>query len=71
MNFLASPLFYLDLPTGIYKVCLKKVQPLLTLWEWFAGNRCNLAAKASGLECTCVNTGDFTILVKGLVDATE
>ena len=25
----------------------------------------NLAAKDSGLECTCVNNGDFTVLVSG------
>ena len=26
-------------------------------------HRCNLAAKESGLECTCVNNDDFTVLV--------
>ena len=26
---------------------------------------CNLAAKDSGLECTCVNNADFTVLVSG------
>ena len=26
---------------------------------------CNLAAKESGLECTCVNNDDFTVLVSG------
>ena len=28
-------------------------------------HRCNLAAKASGLECACVNNDDFTVLVSG------
>ena len=28
-------------------------------------NIMNLAAKESGLECTCVNNGDFTVLVSG------
>ena len=28
-------------------------------------HQCNLAAKESGLECTCVNNDDFTVLVSG------
>ena len=31
----------------------------------------NLAAKESGLECTCVNNDDFTVLVSGVVDIIE
>ena len=27
--------------------------------------RCNLAAQEAGLECTCVNNSDFTVLVSG------
>ena len=27
--------------------------------------QCNVAAKESGLECTCVNSDDFTVLVTG------
>ena len=33
--------------------------------------QCNLAAKESGLECTCVNNDDFTVLVMGVVDTVE
>ena len=33
--------------------------------EWFVQHRCNLAAKESGLECTCLNNDDFTVLVSG------
>ena len=29
------------------------------------GNGCNLAAKESGLQCTCVNSDNFTVLVSG------
>ena len=28
-------------------------------------HRCNLAAKDSGLECTCMNSDDLTVLVSG------
>ena len=42
----------------------RKVQPLLVWWERFVQHQCNLAAKESGLECTCVNN-DFTVLVSG------
>ena len=34
-------------------------------------HRCNLAAKESGLECTCVSNDNFTVLVSGVVDTTE
>ena len=30
-----------------------------------AGHLCNLADKESGLQCTCVNNDDFTVLVGG------
>ena len=30
-----------------------------------------MAAKETGLECTCVNNDDFTVLVSGAVDAIE
>ena len=30
-------------------------------------HRCNLAAKESGLECTCLKNDDFIILVNGAV----
>ena len=30
-----------------------------------------MAAKETGLECTCVNNDDFTVLVSGVVDAIE
>ena len=45
-----------------HKACPEKVQPLLIQ---FVGHRCNLAAKESGLECTCVNNDEFTVLVSG------
>ena len=48
----------------IYKVCLEKIQ-LVLIWEQFAWHQFNLAAKESGLECTCVNNDDFTVLVRG------
>ena len=48
-----------------YEVCQEKVQPLLIQQEWFAQHWCNLAAKESGLECTCVNNDDFAVLVSG------
>ena len=48
-----------------YEACPEKVQPLLMWWAWFAWHRCSLAAKESGLECACVNSGDFTVLVSG------
>ena len=32
----------------------------VTFWHW-----CNLAAKESGLECTCMNNDNFTVLVSG------
>ena len=28
-------------------------------------HQCNLAGKESGLECTCINNDDFTVLVTG------
>ena len=43
----------------LYEVCL------LIQREWLAQHRCDLAAKDSGLECTCVNNDDFTVLVSG------
>ena len=49
--------------TLVYKVCLEKIQSLLIQREWFAQHRCDLAAKESSLECTCVNNDDFTVLV--------
>ena len=49
----------------IYQVCLENVQPLLIQLEWFVQHWCNLAAKESGLECTCVNNDNFTVLVSG------
>ena len=48
-----------------YEVCPEKVQPVLIEPERFARHRCDLAAKASGLECTRVNNGTFTVLVSG------
>ena len=48
-----------------YKVCPGNIQPLLIEWERFARHPCNLAAKDSRLECTCVNNDDFTVLVSG------
>ena len=36
--------------------------------ECFAQHQCNLAAKECGLECTCVNNDDFTVLVRGVID---
>ena len=48
----------------MYEVCLEKVQPNIEQ-ECFAPHQCNLAAKESGLECTCVNNDDFTVLVSG------
>ena len=35
------------------------------------GHLCNLAAKESELEGTCVNNDGFTVLVSGVVDAVE
>ena len=49
----------------IYEVCPEKVQPLLIKQEQFVQHWCNLAAKESGLECTCVNNNNFTVLVSG------
>ena len=49
----------------IYEVCLQKVQPLLIQWEQFVQHQCNLAAKESGLERTCVNSDDFAVIVGG------
>ena len=48
-----------------------KVQSLLIWWEWFVWHWCNLTAKESGLECACVNSDDFTVLLSGGVDAIE
>ena len=48
----------------IYQVCPEKVQPLLTLQQ-FAPHWCHLASKESGLECTCVNNDNLTVLVSG------
>ena len=48
-----------------YKVCLEKVRPLLTYQEWFVQHHYNLAAKEIGLECTCVNSDNLTVLVSG------
>ena len=45
----------------ISEVCPEKVQPLIIKQE----HPCNLAAKECGLECTCVNNDDFTVLVSG------
>ena len=61
---------YTHIHTYVYKhihtkVCLGKVQPLLTSWERFVQHWCNLAAKESGLKCTCGNNDDFTVLVSG------
>ena len=33
--------------------------------EWFVWLWCNLAAKESGLECACMNNGNFTVPVSG------
>ena len=33
--------------------------------EWFVQHQYNLAAKESELECTCMNSDDFTVLVDG------
>ena len=55
-------LFYI---VNLYKVCLEKVQPLLTQQKGFAWHWCNLAAKESGWECTRVNNDDFTVLISG------
>ena len=35
------------------------------------GHQCNLAAKESGLECTCVNNDSFTVESVGVVDTVE
>ena len=43
----------------------KKAQLLLIEREWFMRHRCNLASKKSGLECACMNNGDFTVLITG------
>ena len=51
--------------TLVYKVCLEKIQSLLIQREWFAQHQCDLAAKESELECTCVNNDDSTVLVSG------
>ena len=53
------------LVNNLHKVCPEKVQPLLIKQEWFTWHRCNLAAKDSGLECACVNNGDFIVLASG------
>ena len=50
--------------SGIYEVCLEKLQPLL-IWEWFVQHQYNQAAKESRLECAHVNTNKFTALVSG------
>ena len=42
-----------------------KSPTVVMIREWFAQHGCNLAAKASGLECACVNNADFTVLVSG------
>ena len=47
----------------VYRVCPEKFQPLLIQGEWFVQHPCNLAAKENGLEYTCVNNDDFTVLV--------
>ena len=46
-----------------YEACPEIVQPLLVQQKWFVWHQCNLAAKESGLECSCVNNDDFTVLV--------
>ena len=48
-----------------YEVCPENVQPLLIWWDWFVQHRCNLVAKESGQEYTCMNNDDFTVLVGG------
>ena len=42
-----------------------KSPAIVNIGEWFAQHQCNLAAKESGLGCTCVNNADFTVLVSG------
>ena len=44
-----------------------KIQPLLMWGEQFMQqHQCKLAAKESGLACTCVNSDNFTVLVSGV-----
>ena len=46
----------------VYCISLVKVQPLLTQWEQFVQQWCNLATMESRLECTYVNKDEFTVL---------
>ena len=48
-----------------YEVCPEKVQRWLTQQEWFAQQLCNLTGKERGLEYSCMNNDDFTVLVSG------
>ena len=54
----------------VYEDCPEKVQPLLIQQERFVWHQCYLAAKQSGLGCTCMNK-DFTVLLTEGVDPTE
>ena len=42
-----------------------KIPAIVNIMRTVCVTSCNLAAKESGLECTCVNNDDFTVLVSG------
>ena len=50
--------------TVIYRLS-RKSPAIFNITRMFVQHRCKLAAKENGLEVTCVNNDDFTILVSG------
>ena len=43
----------------------RKSPPIVNIMRTVCAHWCNLAAKESGLECTCMNNDNFTVLVSG------
>ena len=49
----------------MYEVYLKKNETIVNIMRMLCWHWCDLAAKDGGLECTCMNNDDFTVLVSG------
>ena len=43
----------------------RKSPTIINIMRMFVQHWCKLTAKESGLECACMNNGDFTVLVSG------